>query len=417
MRDSDIRPAAAMSRKTMLAYAFYDWASSPVPTLHATFVFAVYFSTAVMPDGGTTAWAWMTAFSALVVAVISPVLGAAADRMGQRKALLLLASIIGGGATACLWFVLPEPGYASLALMLSGVSIISMETAFVFYNALLPGVAGREMIGRVSGFSWGAGYIGAIVCLLLVLGVFILPETPGFGLETEMAEHVRITMPLSAIWFGVFAIPFFLLVPEGPRSGQRFIPVLRDGWSIVRNTPGLLRFLIARMFYADALVTLFAFGGIFAAKVFGFSQTEVIGFAIVLNITAGLGAVLGGMVDDRLGSLATIRICLVALIGLGLTGLMAPNATLFWIAGSLFGIFIGPLQAASRSHALRLSPIGAEARVFGFMMLTGKATAFVGPLVYGWLVLQTGNERAGMATVIALLVLGIWLLPFRSHQA
>lgn len=417
MRHFTTHQAPSSPRKAMLAYALYDWASSPVPTLHATFVFAVYFTTAVMPDGGTTAWAWMTAFSAAIVAVISPFLGAAADRLGRRKVLLLLASVIGGTSVSALWFILPHPAYAQLALILSGISIIAMETAFVFYNALLPGVAARDQVGRVSGFAWGAGYIGAILCLVLALSLFILPEQPRFELNTEMAEHIRITMPLAAIWFGLFAIPFFLLVPEGPRTGDGFIPVLREGWAIVRQTPGLLRFLIARMFYADALVTLFAFGGIYAAKVFGFSQTDVILFAIVLNITAGIGAMLGGFVDDRLGSLMTIRISLVALIGLGLAGLMAPTATIFWLAGSLLGIFIGPLQAASRSHALRLSPIGAEARVFGFMMLTGKATAFIGPLIYGWLVLQTGSERAGMVTVIGLLVLGIWLLPVKPRPA
>jgi UMF1 family MFS transporter len=417
MRDSNPDQPHPVSRKAILAYALYDWASSPVPTLHATFVFAVYFSTAVMPEGGTTAWAWMTAFSAAVVAVLSPFLGAVADQMGLRKSLLMMMSVIGGGSVAALWVILPDPSYATLALLLSAISIIAMETAFVFYNALLPGITRRDMIGRVSGFSWGAGYIGAIVCLVLALGLFILPEQPGFGLDKDKAEHIRITMPLAALWFVLFAVPFFFLVPEGMKSKNRFIPVLKEGWSVVRHTPGLMRFLIARMFYADALVTLFAFGGIYAANVFGFSQTEVIVFAIVLNITAGLGAVLGGIADDRFSSLATIRFSLILLIGLGLAGLLAPNAAVFWVAGSLLGIFIGPLQAASRSHALRLSPHGSEARVFGFMMLTGKATAFIGPLIYGWLVFQTGSERAGMVTVIILLVIGIGLLPSTPRRA
>jgi len=417
MRYLSAQPAPHPSRKAILAYACYDWASSPVPTLHATFVFAVYFSTTVMPEGGTTAWAWMTALAALVVAVIAPLLGAVADRTGRRKHLLLLMSIIGGGSVGGLWFILPEPSYAWPALLLSGISIMAMETAFVFYNALLPGVTGRRSIGRVSGIAWGAGYIGAIACLGLALSIFILPESPRFGLDREMAEHIRITMPLAAIWFGIFALPFFIIVPEGRRAENTLPEVLREGWHVVLKTPGLLRFLIARMFYADALVTLFAFGGIYAAKVFGFTQTEVIIFAIVLNITAGIGAVLGGMVDDHLGSLATIRLCLVLLTCLGLAGILAPNAAIFWIAGSLLGIFIGPLQAASRSQVLRLAPDGTEARVFGFMMLTGKATAFIGPLIYGWLVLETGSERAGMATVIVLLIFGLGLLPVTRHRA
>ena len=166
-----------------------------------------------------------------------------------------------------------------------------MESQFTFYNALLPSVSTPETIGRVSGFSWAAGYIGAIVCLVLALTLFILPETPLWGLDKASAEHVRVTMPLAAAWFLVFAIPLFLWVPEGAaEAGETgVVASLLEGLRTARAIPGLLRFLIARMIYADGLVVVFAFGGIYATNVFGFAHNDVIVFAIAINITAGVG--------------------------------------------------------------------------------------------------------------------------------
>lgn len=407
----------AMNKKQVFSYALYDWASSPMPTLHATFVFAVYFTTTVMPEGGTFAWSQMTAFAALMVAFLAPFTGAFSDRHAMRKTLLFCITMIGVISGSALWFIKPDPSYASMAILLSAINIIMLELAFVFYNALLPGISNKENVGRISGFSWGLGYIGAIICLALALALFVIPEEPIFGLDKDTAEHIRITMPLAAIWLLVFSIPLFLFVPEGPKSTGKFWATLKEGWDVVRVTPGLLRFLIARVFYADALVTLFAFGGIFAAKVFGFEQYDVLIFAILLNITAGIGAIAGGFFNDRFGAIATIRFSLLALAILGTVIMMSSAAQVFWILGGVLGIFVGPVQAASRSHVALMAPKGAEARVFSFMMLTGKATAFIGPMLYGWIVLASGEERYGMGVVIILLLIGLVLLRTEPRKA
>ncbi len=403
--------------KEVLSYALYDWASSPMPTLHATFVFAVYFTTTVMPENGTFAWSQMSAFAAFVVAFAAPFLGALADGRAMRKTLLLIMTIIGVISASALWMVKPDVSFASLALVLSAINIIVLELSFVFYNALLVGVSTPKNMGRVSGFSWGLGYIGAIVCLFPALA-FIMPEIAPFGLDKSMAEHVRITMPLAAVWLLVFSIPFFVYVPEGKKSDGNFKEILKEGWHVVRTTPGVLRFLIARIFYADALVTLFAMGGIFAAKVFGFEQTDVLLFAILLNITAGIGAMIGGILDDRVGALPTIRVSLIAMVILGITAMITTSATVFWIVGGVLGLFVGPVQSASRSYLARIVPSGTEARAFSFMMLTGKATAFIGPMIYGWLVFLSGQERAGMAIVVLLMLIGfIMLLGHEKRMA
>ena len=395
--------------KEIVSYALYDWATSPVPTLHATFVFAVYFTTTVMPENGTFAWSQMSAISAFIVAFAAPFFGALADGKAMRKTLLMIVTGIGVVSAAALWTIKPDASFAMMALILSAINIVVMEIAFVFYNALLVGVSTPKNIGRVSGFSWGLGYIGAILCLFLALA-FVMPEVAPFGLDKSMAEHVRITMPLAAVWLLIFSIPFFVFVPEGKKSEGSYKKIMIEGWLVVKNTPGVLRFLIARIFYADALVTLFAMGGIFAAKVFGFEQTDVLLFAILLNITAGIGAIVGGILDDRVGALPTIRISLIAMVILGISAMMTTSTMVFWIIGGGLGLFVGPVQTASRTYLARLVPEGTEARAFSFMMLTGKATAFIGPMIYGWLVFLSGQERAGMAIVVLLMLVGYILL-------
>ena len=395
--------------KEIVSYALYDWATSPIPTLHATFIFAVYFTTTVMPENGTFAWSQMSAISAFIVAFSAPFLGVLADGRAMRKTLLLIATTLGVVSAAALWMIKPDASFAVMALVLSAINIVVMELAFVFYNALLVGVSMPKNIGRVSGFSWGLGYIGAIACLFFALA-FVMPEVAPFGLDKSMAEHVRITMPLAAVWLFIFSIPFFIYVPEGKKSEGSFKEIMIEGWHVVKNTPGVLRFLIARIFYADALVTLFAMGGIFAAKVFGFEQTDVLLFAILLNITAGIGAIVGGFLDDRVGALPTIRVSLIAMVVLGASAMITTTVTLFWIIGGVLGLFVGPVQSASRSYLARLVPEGTEARAFSFMMLTGKATAFIGPMIYGWLVFLSGNERAGMAIVILMMFIGYVML-------
>ena len=399
-------------RKSQLAYGLFDWASSPVPSLHATFVFAVYYVSSVSPANGSAQWAWMNALSAITVALLCPFLGARADARASRKRWLLIMTLLGVVATAMLWWVRPEPAWVWPALALSYLSIVAMESQFTFYNALLPSVSTPETIGRVSGFSWAAGYIGAIVCLVLALTLFIQPETPVLGLNKASAEHVRVTMPFAAAWFLVFAMPLFLWVPEGAaEAGEAgVVASLLEGLRTARSIPGLLRFLIARMIYADGLVVVFAFGGIYATNVFGFTQNDVIVFAISVNVTAGIGAAFIGWLEDRIGGFNTVRLSLVCLFILAAIVLASPSRLFFWIAALALGFFVGPVQSASRTVVARIAPPSQRARLFGLYMISGKATSFAGPLLYGLLVTAFGSDRAGMAVSVAFFLIGLALL-------
>ena len=394
------------------AYALFDVGNSAVGAMHATFIFAVYFTTTIAPENGTAYWGYMTSVAALTVALLGPVLGGFADAKARRKIFLAVTTAIGVVATVLLWNAKPMPSFFWIAIIFSFFSIVANELMFVFYNALLPSVATKENMGRVSGWAWGVGYFGAIIALAVGLFVFILPETAPFGLEKENSEHVRATMILAGIWLLIFSLPLFFLVKEADASSEISSPfeIVKTGWNEIIKIPGFARFFIARMFYADGLSVVFAFAGIFAAKVFGFSNTEVLYFAIAVNLSCGIGALIGGWFDDRFGAFLTIRVSLVSLFIIGIGFLVAPNASVFWVMALIGGLFIGPVQAASRSLVSRVAPAEHTAKIFGFYMLAGKITSFVGPAIYASLILWTGNERAGMVTAVLFFLIGIFIL-------
>ena len=413
--------AAAPSRdvpKIVWAWAFYDWANSAFTTLVVTFVYSTYFTKAMAPDEvtGTAWWSRAVAVSALLTAVLAPILGAAADRAGDRKRFLAVATALCVGATTLLAFVPPSMASAGLvALTLFVIADISFETGNVFYNAFLPTIASPERIGRVSGHGWGLGYAGGLVCMGLALVGFVRPEVPWFGLSTTEGFNVRATNLLVAAWFLAFSIPLFLFVPERRVSGVRVDPraalrELAQTIRAIRRYSEIVKFLIARLVFNDGLVTVFAFGGIYAAGTFGMSLSEVILFGVALNVTSGLGAVVFGFVDDKIGGKKTILVSLVALSLATLLAVWAPTRLWFWIAGLLIGVFVGPNQSASRSLMGRFVPERHQAEFFGFFAFSGKATSFLGPLLLGAVTQAFDSQRVGVATVIAFFVVGGILL-------
>ena len=337
--------------KPTISYALFDAGNSALGAIHSTFIFAVYFVTSVAPENGTAYWGYMTAAAAIFVALISPILGGIADSKAIRKFFLFLVTIVAAISTIFLWFIKPDANYLFLAIVLSFITIAFSELMFVFYNSLLPSVAPSNLIGRVSGWSWGVGYWGAIIALSITLFFFIKPESAPFGLNKDNAEHIRITMVFVGLWMIFFSFPLFFFVKENAPASKIdiSIKILKQGWLEISKIPGLRKFLIARLFYTDGLTVVFAFAGIYAAKVFGFSNELVLLFAIAVNFTCGIGAFVGGWVDDKVGSFLTIRISLFFLTIFGIGVLIAPSGLWFWVLGLIVGLFIGPVQSASRS--------------------------------------------------------------------
>ena len=404
------------ARKSQIGWALYDWASSPVPTLHATFIFAVYFTTVIMPDGGSVVWAYMTGITAFTIALIAPLLGSYADSTGKFKELIVLFIALGSVATGLLWFAQPNEAFISYSIILSAISIFFLESSFIFYNAILGKMIQRNHIGSLSGLAWGGGYIGSVIALIVVLVVFIMPDKILFTLDKSQSEHIRATMLFAASWAIIFSLPMMFYLPSFSQKNDKnsVISSLKTSIIEARKIPNLLRFLLARMAYNDGLITLFAFGGIYAAKVFSFSQFEIILFAIGLNISAGVGAIIGGFLDDNIGPIKTIKLALIGLFLCGLVAIITPYKMIFWIVGVGLGLFVGPVQSASRTYLSLTASDKHKGGLFGLYMVSGKLTSFVGPFLYGWLVMISGNERYGMAVVLLLIALGFLLLPSKD---
>jgi UMF1 family MFS transporter len=400
------------------AWALYDWANSAFPVVVTTFVISAWFTAAVAesPVAGQEQWGWMQSAAGLAIALLSPVLGAVADAGARRRLMLVACTLAMAAATALLWFARPDPSWAVWVLVWVGVGTLAFELGTVFYNAMLTDVAPRAALGRVSGIAWGMGYAGGLVCLVVALFVLIKPVVP-LGLDAASGEPVRAAALLVAAWTLLFGWPVLVLLPDPPGVRVGWLAAARGGlaeiWGLLRRLPDdrqLARFLAARLFYTDGLNTLFAFGAVYAAGVFGMTLDEVILFGIALNATAGLGAAGFGMVEDRIGSKRTVVIALSALMVLSAGLLVVHGKTGFWVLALMLGVFVGPAQAASRTLMARMAPPEEVGAHFGLFALSGRVTGFLGPMVLAAVTAASGSQRVGMATILVFLGVGLALL-------
>lgn len=405
--------------RSLFSWALYDWANSAFFAVIQTFVFATYFMQSVAENDtlGSTQWGNTIGAAGIVIALSAPFLGAVADQMGRRKPWIGWFTLLSISATAGLWFVMPSQEFVLLALSLVFLGTIGSEFAIIFYNAMLPDLASEEKLGRWSGWSWGLGYAGGLACLIIALFVFVDVEQPPFGLEKATAEHLRATFVLVAVWYAVFSLPMFTFTTDRPHTGVTLSQAVRSGWkqlkasvSEVRKYKTIVQFLIARMVFIDGLATVFAFGGIYAAGTFDLGERDVLLFGIGLNVTAGLGAIAFAWLDDMLGSRKTMLYSLAGLIATTTAVLLVFDVFWFWIFGLLLGIFVGPAQAASRTYMARVAPKDLQNQMFGLLALSGKVTAFAGPLLVGWLTFFADSQRIGMSVIVVLFIVGFILL-------
>ena len=406
------------------SWACYDFANSPFTTLVLTFVYATYFTQAIATDPitGTVLWSRAIALSALIAGVCSPILGYFVDRLGYRKNWLIFFTVICAAATVGLYGVLP--GQVATALILIVIANAAYELAMVFYNAFLPDITPIERIGRISGYGWGLGYLGGLVVLVFVLIAFVRPDVPWFGVTKIDGQNIRVTNVVVAAWLVVFSVPFVLWVPEvkPPISHRKIhflssLSQLQITFRRILKFKEVCRFLIARFIFNNGLVTIFLFGGIYAAESFGFTLQEVLIFGIALNVAAGFGAFLMGYLDDLFGGKKTIIISLVGLILAVALAVLTSSKLMLWVSGMVIGVFSGPNQSASRSLMARLVPPDSQAQFFGFYAFSGKFTAFLGPLLFGIITQWTGSQRWGLSVVLVMLFMGMLImLPLDEHK-
>lgn len=433
------------------SWAMFDWANQPYFTVITTFIFAPYFTSQVIGDPirGQSLWGFTLAFSAVMVAIGAPILGAIADAGGRRKPWLLFFQVMLALGCALLW--LAQPGQAQLLpLVLLGLILanIAAEYSIMFNNALLPGLETPKRVGWLSGFGWGMGYIGGLIALFSVL-VVSRPELIGImppegeallGLRRGEFEAERIIGPATALWLAIFVMPMFLFTPDRPGSGQPFGVVVKAGIARVIDTirhirryGNLLRFLVAYMIYYDGLVAVIGFGGIYAAGIFGWGTTELGIFGIVLNVIAIPSAIAGGWLDDKIGSKRTVQLAIIS-VALGTLGILSitaeavlfgievaprsPGAAffsstgerVFFLCAVLLGLGMGPMQAASRTLLARLSPPDMVGEFFGLYSLSGRATTFMAPFLIGITTPIFATQRVAAAIVLIFLAVGFAVL-------
>jgi MFS transporter, UMF1 family len=447
--------AASVPRKfppqsAVVSWIFFDWAAQPYFTLITTFVFAPYFATHVAADpaSGQSLWGFATAAAGLLIAVMSPILGAIADASGRRKPWIVAFGALLVIGASLMWFSRPgDVGAIPFVLFAYCIATIGVEFATVFNNAMMPTLVPPERIGRLSGTGWATGYLGGILSLILVLGFLAAnPEsgrtlfgfTPLFGLDPVAHQGDRITGPLTGIWFVIFVLPMLLLTPDYPAK-RPVKDAMREGLIELRQTlrdlpkqKSIAAFLLANMIYTDGLVSLFAFGGIYAAGTFGWSTIQIGTFGIILAIAGALGGWLGGKLDDAFspkyviaGSMCMLLLAVVAILLVEKDSILfikvtppVPGGALFasaaerayLVLGCLIGAAGAPMQAASRSLLIRIAPKDRIAQYFGLFALTGKVTSFTGPLLIGIITALTASQKAGMAVLVLFFVAGLVLL-------
>ena len=444
------------------SWALFEWARNPYVILVTIYIFAPYFTTSVAPTPveGQSLLGFTNTLSGLLIALTAPFLGAIADRRGRRKPWIITFVGIMVPAAYLLWWTMPAGGGigipATLALMV--VVSIAFEYSAVFHNAMLPSVAPITRIGAISGYALAYGNIAGLLLMIVVLYAFSLPGTtdwwfipdaPLFGLDQSTGESDRIVAPLAAVWMLVFTLPLLLFTPDGQDTSGSIGTAIREGLRSVWETVSRLRhyrnmalYLVSRMIFNDGMVGVLIFGGVYAAGTFGWDTTTMLILGIISSFSAAVGAIIGGWLDDVLGSRRTVLLAIGGTAGLLAVGVnIQPDSILFmpydnsqpvwsspyfstlpevlyFLNNQLFAMFITIGFASSRTMMARIAPPTMMTQFFGLYALSGTATAFLAPLLVGTFTRYFDSQRAGYASLVILLSVGFLMMFFvREEQA
>jgi UMF1 family MFS transporter len=449
------KPIADGWSPSAISWALYEWARNPYVTVCGVYVFVPYVATVVIGDPvqGQVLIADVNKWAGLCVALIAPILGAAADRAGRRRTPLGLVTGLMAVAIGLLWFVQPGEGLGGWIwfplLLMIGLMFPLTEA---FHNAMLAGAASPRMIPHVSGLGLALGNAATVLILIVALLLFALPgnvdwpfvpNAPALGLDPATHEPQRIVAVMCAIWLAVFAIPLMLFTNDTERN-IGWGKAIREGLAGVRGTliklktmPNVRNFLIARMLYVDAKTAMIVLGGVYVAGVMGWGAIEMTIYGIFLSILAVAGGVLGGVLDAALGAKRAIQIeILSCLLGLVLMVSISPTMILFapasdapiWNAPffstlpellmlatvGLVAVAITAAYASSRTLMTQLSPPDMVGELFGLYALAGTATAWLGPALVSAATSLTNSQQLGFGSLAILLLAGFAGLLFVS---
>jgi UMF1 family MFS transporter len=443
---------APSHRKRIWGWFFFDWASQPYNTLILTFIFGPYIAELLgSGSDAQAAWGFGVAAAGVIIAICAPILGAIADTGGSRMKWIWVFSVMYVVGAAGVWIADPSDFNLILVLVLFGLGLIGMEFATVFTNSMLPDLGTKEEIGSISGNGWAFGYVGGLFALVIMLLLFAESATTGktklgidplFGLHAAAREGTRFVGPLTAIWYIVFMIPFFLWVrdPRAVKAPKGAVKAaLGDLGRTIKSLPGrtsLFAYLGSSMFYRDGLNGMYVFGGIYAAGVLGWSVIDTGIFGILAIITGAIFAWLGGRADNAYGPTPVIAVCIIVLTLVAISIVFVSRSSVFGVAvdeasrlpdiafyvlGAVIGAAGGALQSASRTMMVRQADPARITEAFGLYALSGKATSFLAPFLIGVVTLATGSQQIGVTPLIGLFLVGLimlfWVRPEGDHAA
>tara|TARA_B100001250_G_scaffold51388_1_gene40164 strand:- start:3438 stop:4715 length:1278 start_codon:yes stop_codon:yes gene_type:complete len=402
--------------KKVVSWAFYDWANSAYSTTVMAGFFPLFFEKFWSnPDDviqSTYQLGIANSVSSIIIALVSPILGAIADRGSAKKKLLITFAFLGIVMTGGLWFV--QQGEWKLAVFFYVIATIGFMAGNIFYDSLLPSVATRDKVDYVSSLGYSLGYLGGGLLFLVNVLMYLHPDW--FGIS-DPSTAIRLSFVSVAIWWGIFTLPIMLFLPE-PES-ENSVPLrkavrsgllqLKETYNHIREMKVIGTFLMAYWLYEDGVATIVRM----AVKVgssMGFAAGDLITAILMVQFIGFPAALLYNWFGTRVGVKNAV---LIAIGGYGiitLLGYFMTERTHFYLLAALIGIFQGGIQALSRSLFTRLVPPNKEAEFFGFYNMLGKFAAVIGPVLMGWITVTTGNPRMGILSIVILFVLGGLLL-------
>ncbi len=392
-------------------WTLFDFANTAFSVIIVTVIYSKYFSNYVT-GGQKWLWGLAVSISMVIAALLSPPMGAIADASRNRKRFLLFLTLLSVIATAFMFFV--QKGDILLGLVLFVLANIGFEAGLVFYDAFLPNLTEKKNFGRVSGYGFAMGYVGALAVLIIIM--FLLPDQS----SPDYYFYIRLSFIVAAAFFFIFSLPIFLFISEPSVKDKIKTDVIKIGIHKSYQTlkaifiqgkyPSIKRFLIAFFLYNDAIITIIAFASIFASNILKMSDSEVIYFFVIVQSTAVIGSFIFGIISDHIGPKKTITITLFIWIGVIVGAFVVQTVFEFYIVGLVAGLSIGSSQSCSRSLMALLTPKEQEAEFFGFYDgLFGKSSAVVGPLFYG-IISDISNERFAALAIGLFFVAGLIIL-------